>query len=41
MPVIPLWQLDVLVAVHPDLATGPLDATHPFGDAARWRLKGR
>jgi ABC-type transport system substrate-binding protein len=41
MPLIPLWQLDVLVAVHPDLETGPLDATHLFGEAARWRLKSR
>jgi ABC-type transport system substrate-binding protein len=41
MPLIPLWQLDTHLAIHPDLAPTPLDPLRIFGDVAEWRLKAR
>src|SRR5207253_1404681 len=39
MPLIPLWQLDTHVAVHPDLTTGGLDPLLVFVNVEEWRLK--
>jgi peptide/nickel transport system substrate-binding protein len=39
MPLIPLWQLHRLVAVHPDLAPVGLEAPRLFTHAAAWQLK--
>jgi ABC-type transport system substrate-binding protein len=39
MPLIPLWQLDTLIAVHPALTPIQLDPLLVFGDVAEWRLK--
>jgi len=43
MPLVPLWQLDVRVAVHEQLITVPavdrLDPLAVFGQVERWQLK--
>jgi ABC-type transport system substrate-binding protein len=39
MPLIPLWQLDSHLAVHPDLAVGALDPLRVFADVDTWVLK--
>jgi hypothetical protein len=41
MPLIPLWQLDPLNAVHGDLEAGPFDPLLVFTDVDRWRLKAK
>jgi hypothetical protein len=45
MPLIPLWQLDTIVAVHANLTTAPepdrLDAQHLFRHIDAWRLNTR
>jgi ABC-type transport system substrate-binding protein len=41
MPLIPLWQLDTVLAVHPDLTMTDVDPLLVFGDVAQWQLKGR
>jgi ABC-type transport system substrate-binding protein len=45
MPLIPLWQLDTLIAVHANLITVPepdrLDAQHLFRHADAWRWSSR
>lgn len=42
MPLIPLWQLDTLLAIHADLKTAPapaqLDPLRIFTDVERWEL---
>jgi ABC-type oligopeptide transport system substrate-binding subunit len=39
MPLIPLWQLDPLVAVHEQVQAPPFDPQLVFTDAELWRLK--
>jgi ABC-type transport system substrate-binding protein len=41
MPLIPLWQLDYNVAVHPDLTVGRLDAQRVFSTILDWKLRQR
>jgi peptide/nickel transport system substrate-binding protein len=41
MPLIPLWQLDTHLAVHPDLTPSQLDPLLVFGGVAHWKLKER
>jgi peptide/nickel transport system substrate-binding protein len=38
MPLIPLWQLDTHVAVHPSLRLPALEALALFGDIVEWKL---
>jgi ABC-type oligopeptide transport system substrate-binding subunit len=38
MPVIPLWQLDPLHAVHQEIKTTPFDPQRVFTDIERWHL---
>jgi len=40
MPLIPLWQLDYHVAVHPDLKLPPIDPLRVFANIEEWQLKG-
>jgi ABC-type transport system substrate-binding protein len=39
MPIIPLWQLDTHLALHPDLQPTHVDSLLIFSDVADWRLK--
>lgn len=39
MPFIPLWQLDTILAIHPQLQPTNLDPLRIFSDAAHWKLK--
>jgi len=39
MPVIPLWQLDAHVMVHPSLRTPPLDPHAVFRDVRQWKIE--
>jgi hypothetical protein len=39
MPLIPLWQLDTHVAVHPALRLTHLDPLRVFDDVANWKLE--
>jgi ABC-type transport system substrate-binding protein len=41
MPVIPLWQLDPLLAVHKDLKPVPFDPWLVFSDIDQWKLDGQ
>jgi ABC-type transport system substrate-binding protein len=41
MPLVPLWQLDTHIAVHPDLTPAELDPLLVFGGVAEWKLKTR
>jgi ABC-type transport system substrate-binding protein len=38
MPLIPLWQLDVHIAVHPELTLPPIDPLRVFSNIEQWRL---
>lgn len=38
VPLIPLWQLDTRVALHPDLKTPPFDPLLVFPDIDQWQL---
>jgi ABC-type transport system substrate-binding protein len=38
MPLIPLWQLDVRMAVHPALTLPPVDPLRVFSNIEQWRL---
>ena len=39
MPLIPLWQLDTHVALHPALRPTRLDPLLIFDDVAEWKLE--
>jgi ABC-type transport system substrate-binding protein len=41
MPLVPLWQLDYHIAVHPNLTTGLLDPRAVFGSIDEWRLESK
>jgi ABC-type transport system substrate-binding protein len=41
MPLIPLWQLDVHIAVHPDLALPAVDPLRVFSNIEQWKLARR
>jgi ABC-type transport system substrate-binding protein len=41
MPLVPLWQLDTQLAMHPQLLPTHLDPLLIFSDVADWRLKSR
>lgn len=38
MPLIPLWQLDTVIAIHKDLAPVRIDPLLIFNDVERWKL---
>jgi ABC-type transport system substrate-binding protein len=38
MPLVPLWQLDPLLAIHPTVKAPPFDPRLVFTDIERWRL---
>jgi ABC-type transport system substrate-binding protein len=40
-PLIPLWQLDPLMAIHDDVKTVPFDRQLIFTDIELWRLEGK
>jgi hypothetical protein len=39
MPLVPLWQLDTHLAVHPALRLTDLDPLRIFADVANWKLE--
>jgi ABC-type transport system substrate-binding protein len=39
MPLVPLWQLDTHVVLHPDLQTVPFDPLLLFGDVEQWNFR--
>jgi hypothetical protein len=39
MPMIPLWQLDTVIAVHKRLTPSRIDPLVIFADVERWRLE--
>jgi hypothetical protein len=41
VPLIPLWQLDPLLAIHDDVKTVPFDRNLIFTDIEQWRLEGK
>ncbi len=41
VPLIPLWQLDPLLAIHDDVKTVPFDRNLLFTDIELWRLEGK
>jgi ABC-type transport system substrate-binding protein len=41
VPLIPLWQLDPLLAIHTDVKTVPFDRHLVFTDIELWRLEGK
>jgi len=41
VPLIPLWQLDPLLAIHKDVKTAPYDPHLLFTDIELWQLEGR
>ena len=41
VPLIPLWQLDPLLAIHNDVKTVPFDRHLIFTDVELWRLEGK
>jgi hypothetical protein len=38
MPVIPLWQLDTHVLIHPSLRTPPLNPRAVFANVRQWKI---